>query len=269
MPGLVTEAAAARLRQIMAAGRTTPLRPASIPVPGRRSIVVRCTSATAAGGADPIGAEVYPAVVVNAASDELIADQEELGTIWLTLWDGSVPTVDKKYFGIMTGYFDPDPTGTSDSRPRVFATSGVGSDTAISTLEGSGDTTGDNITVDNTWTAVACSLSVPSSGTYYVSMTVSAQGKVSASPGSSIHARVFDVTAGAAIGTNAKIYVLTVPVVNIDIVGSSTLTMFASLTSGNSLRIEALRTAGSTWTTSTIWGSTQQVLTRLNIQKIN
>lgn len=111
---LVSLRSASKLRQLMRLAPTTPIQAAHGNEFGRAPLMVRCTSATAAGTG--ISAECYPAVVVDTVSDELIADQPELGEVWLTLVNGSTPVVNDIYFGVMAG----EHTEGSDTRPRVF-----------------------------------------------------------------------------------------------------------------------------------------------------
>lgn len=102
---------------------------------GRIPVLVRCTSATAAGGAEPGGTQSYPAVVVNISS--LVSTQEDGAAVWLTVLDTGtsgvlVPVSDKVYYGLFAGNFDPFPSGATDPRPRVFATIGASGSAGVS-----------------------------------------------------------------------------------------------------------------------------------------
>lgn len=120
-----------RLRQLL---ETTP-QPWTAPSranPGGRGripVLVRCTSATAAGGAEPGGTQCYPAVVVNINS--LVATQVDGALVWLTILTSGtsvgVPVDERVYLGEFAGNFDPFPSGATDPRPRVFAAVGSGS----------------------------------------------------------------------------------------------------------------------------------------------
>lgn len=88
---------------------------------GRNPLLVRCTSATAAG-ASGVGAQCYPAVVVG--NDATATSQPELGDVWLTLLgDGGEsvqPVEDKLYHALLSGFF----TSDDEDRPRTFAVAG-------------------------------------------------------------------------------------------------------------------------------------------------
>lgn len=111
---------------------------------GRVPVLVRCTSATAAGGTETGHDQCYPAVALDINS--LVDEQADGADVWLTvLTDGvgvGVPTADKVYHGLYAGTFDPFPesAGTTDSRPRVFAASapaGGSSSLTVNEVDGS------------------------------------------------------------------------------------------------------------------------------------
>lgn len=127
---------AIQLRQILATTPRAHFAPSRANPGGRGRIpvLVRCTSATAAGGAEPGGTQSYPAVVVNINS--LVSTQEDGAAVWLTVMNTGtstvlVPVSGKVYYGLFAGNFDPFPSGATDPRPRVFATSGVGSQLTV------------------------------------------------------------------------------------------------------------------------------------------
>lgn len=108
-----------RLRALLAKRDPRPIPPSRQSPVGRYPLFARCTSTTPAAGSG-VGAECYPAVVVDPDSSVLVADQPELGDVWLTLISDGVaatPTVDTIYPVLLAGEFDPG----SDSRLRVFS----------------------------------------------------------------------------------------------------------------------------------------------------
>lgn len=128
MGKILSNETAARLMRLLNGSGDQPIPPRRGGATSRIPVLVRCTSATAAGGAEVGGDQCYPAVVVNTNS--LLDDQEDGAEVWLTLLDTgtsgvAVPTSGKVYYGLFAGNFDPDPEGTPDPRPRVFATVGA------------------------------------------------------------------------------------------------------------------------------------------------
>lgn len=127
-PVRMSDESAGRLRRML-------YGPGDQPAPERRHggsgnrvpTMVRCTSATAAGGTEVGHDQCYPAVVVNINS--LVDAQEDGCPVWLTiLTDGvaaGTPVDEKVYYGLFAGNFDPFPLGATDPRPRVFATVGA------------------------------------------------------------------------------------------------------------------------------------------------
>lgn len=244
MPGLVTEATAARLRQLMAAasGDVTQQKGSRGQVPGRRPMLVKCTSVTPAGTG--IGAECYPAVVMSAVGDQLLADQPTKGNVWLTVVSGGVsivPTVGEWYEGLLSGLYDPG----SDSRPRVFATPSGGAG-AYGEGTPSGTT---NITADATWTA-HCSVAIPSAGRYLLQGQLSALGNISATPSGQILAHLCDTASPGSEVAAISGVVTTVQVINVNVAGTINLTRVVDVAAPFTLGLEGLRQAGPTWVTS-------------------
>lgn len=217
---------------------------------GRVPLLVRCTSATAAGGSG-VSAECYPAVVIDPHSDELVTDQPELGNVWLTVMSSggpAVPVADKEYHGLMSGTH----TEGSDTRPRVFAASVGGS----SLTDAGMTSTNYSITADNTWEDTSLTFSLPGAGTYQLYGTVSALARVSATPPGFIRVRFWDTTNSNAIpSTASSIGVVTASVVNMNFIQTVGFQVKHVATGSASVRLEALRDTGPTWTTANIIGT--------------
>lgn len=244
-----------RLRQLL---ETTPqpwIAPARANPGGRGRIpaLVRCTSATAAGGAEPGGTQCYPAVVVNINS--LVSTQEDGAAVWLTVLDTGtagvlVPVDEKVYYGLFAGNFDPFPSGATDPRPRVFAT--TGGETSISHDISFMDTLGYAITADNTWQEIGLSLTLPSAGTYFVFGRLAFYGQLSALGSEpAILARV----SGVPSASQGESQVVGVKPFSTGVrhFGFATLAFYVEATGVTNMEVEAIRiNAGGTWTTSAI-----------------
>lgn len=129
-PVRFTDESIMRLRQVLYGTPDADPTPFRVhPKPGGRTpILVRCTSATAAGGVELGGTVTYPAKVVDINS--LVSDQDEAADVWLSLLDGgttaspltyATPVSGNCYYGLYAGTFDPFPSGASDPRPKVYA----------------------------------------------------------------------------------------------------------------------------------------------------
>lgn len=115
-PLLVNPNTAARIKRLLGRQDGGEGRPAA-GVGGQPVILVRCTSATAAGVSDA-AAQCYPAVVIDPAATATA--QDELGPVWLTLLGPSgvavVPAKNGVYEVLLSGYLNI----AGDERPRVF-----------------------------------------------------------------------------------------------------------------------------------------------------
>lgn len=217
---------------------------------GRATVLVKCTSATAAGADEP-DSLCYPAVVLNPANDDDSTGPEELGTVWLTVWGtggAETPTVDQVYAATLSGELEID----GDSRLRAHAGSVGGGGVTYSTTAFADYT----ITASSAWQTITGSNVTLAAGTYLLACQLSAWAKVSASPGSAIRARLYNVTAGQTIGNSFGATLITAQVINLDVYGSATLIEPLVLASSSEIRVEAYRDVA-TWTTSIIrfWSS--------------
>lgn len=179
-------------------------RPARITPQGRMRVLAKCTSTTPAGSG--VGAECYPAVIVSTDPAELVADQPTYADVWLTVVQGGAavaPTSGAWYECELAGTFDPDPTGTSDPRLRVFAVADAGSSLSYSEVLSLGGTAPSS---NDTPTDTGIKITLPSAGTYRVSARFFLAA-VSTGVSGLIIGRWYDQTAGAAI-TNSDINVL-------------------------------------------------------------
>lgn len=155
----------------------------------RTPVLVRCTSATAAGGTEVGHDQCYPAVVLDINS--LVANQAEEAAVWLTILDGgttaspitvAVPVAGNAYYGLYSGMFDPFPgSGSSDPRPRVFAIARASAITHFTSTLG----TSYSVTADNAWQDSGLAVSLPSAGTYYLFGRLNVAARLDAVPSSS------------------------------------------------------------------------------------
>lgn len=238
---VLSDKTAERLKRLL--GDTGIAEPPQSPrAQGARTVLVRCTSATAAG-ADGAGALCYPAVVLSPAADDA-TEPEELGTVWLTVWGtagAETPTVDQVYVCKLSGELEIE----DDIRCRAHA----GAAAVNSGSQGFGDYT---ITTDNAWETVTDSTETLSPGTYLLFAPLSAWAKTSAGFGA-IHVRFYNATAGSYVGGYYGLAAATTQVINQNVFGSATLIALVTLSTSSDIRIEATRTAsGTTWVTSLI-----------------
>lgn len=171
-----SDESARRLRELLYASGPQPPGPANNQkARARTPMLVRALSDTAVGGAEVGGDQCYDAVVLDINS--LVADQAEAASVWLTILDGgttaspvtvATPVEGQAYYGLFAGTFDPDPTGTPDPRPRVFAVPGSAS-TAFSGVRVSlGSTTS---IANNTATALSFTTEVFDTDGYHDNST--------------------------------------------------------------------------------------------------
>lgn len=259
------QAGLAKLRQLMAAVPDPPAlgqrsnRTANARVP----VLVRCTSATAAGGTETGHDQCYPAKVLNVNS--LVANQAEEALVWLTLLDGgstaspvtvAVPVAGNAYYGVFSGSFDPFPAGASDPRPRVFVikrdTSSAFTPTFATSELGSGShysITG----VAPTWSDSGLSISLPAAGTYL--LFAQASGGVRLSAGGPEHSaiRLWNVTDAAVVAYTTAIVAMS-DTTNVDGAGSASVFTPITVAASKTIRMEATVTNNnsSTWSAATL-----------------
>ena len=276
MPFLLNGATAEQVRALIRKGeRSGEPRPQRKTPTGRFRVLAKCTSTTAASGSG-IGAECYPAVIVSTDPGELVADQPTYASVWLTVVQGGAaitPTDGAWYECELAGTFDPG----SDPRVRTFcaleAGGSAGDVTASSTngTNGGGDISSYAITADTTWENTGVQVTVPSTGDYLVMATACAGAKVSATVPSIIKIRLYDSTAGAALGATSggevNAVCTTAGAVNVSNEGATSLIFPASLTSGHIIKLQAGR-AAATWTTSLIIGYGGGHTTRIHLLPI-
>lgn len=248
---VVSPGSAIKLRKLMEGQRSVPV-PKSIGGEVQRlHLLVRCTSATPAGTG--ISAECYPAVVVDPVSDELVADQPELGEVWLTVISGGVvapPTVNEIYAVVMSG----EHTEGSDTRPRCFATAGAAGGATVTAAMDQGNASTVAITPDNTWVDTTAGVTLPSAGDYLLWGQVTTRIQVSATGGGFQNARVL-----------ARIWNITDSVVitpwsavneawglDTDSINTGAVMWLYTAAASKAVRIEVLRGAGPTWTAAEV-----------------
>lgn len=236
-----------------------------------RTVLVRCTSATAAG-ADGAGALCYPAVVLSPAADDA-TEPEELGDVWLTVWGtagAETPTVDQVYVCKLSGELDID----DDIRCRAHAAQ-----------SGGGSTYGLNfstytITADNTWETVTDSTMTLSAGSYLLIAPVNGWAKVTAlgfNGYATIYARLYNVTDGSAnfTGDSGNAFVtqtslVSCAAVDVDMFGSGTIIAPWTITSSKQVRLEAMRAqSGATFSQSGISVTTASATQTIGYLKLS
>lgn len=229
---------------------------------GRNTVLVRCTSATAAGGSGA-AAQCYPAVVLDPASDDA-TEPEELGAIWLTVWGtagAETPTVDQVYMATMSGDLEID----GDTRARAHAGqfgNGVSITDAYDTAI-PGNTY--SITADDTWEDVGLSVSLDAFGIYLVYAQVTAVANASAL-GPRIYFRMVD-SSGAGLNGYFQTSQVVMAGAGVDAVGTASLFTPLYPQTAKTAKIQAKRTAG-TWTTSNVVTTTTEGNSGLVASKI-
>ncbi len=258
MEYVLSERAAKRVAELLRmAERPIPANSSNGGTGGRHPVLVRCTSATAAGGSG-VAAQCYPAVVIDV--DATVDEQPELASgVWLTVLgdDGAAesPTEDQLYHGLISGDFDPDPEGTSDNRPRVFAVAPAAGGSPSWNVD-IGATFA--ITSSTTWQDAGGSIPdqvLPGAGVYVLFFSIVGQADVSALTGPGrIRARFYDETHSSVVGPGEGIELTSSQVVNVQSLNTGTLIYPYEVTEATTVRIEGWRGPG-TWTTSNLLGT--------------
>ena len=246
----------------VAALRAGPPRPSPAPW-----VVLRCTSATAIGG-DDVRDQCYPAVLLDASSNE-VAPLPELADCLLTVLGASgnsvAPTAGKVYAAILTG----DVEGDGKRRPRAFAAEDETGGSAPTPVYGESTLGLYIIATDTTWLDSTLSITLPSAGTYLLECVTTVRASVS-SIGSTgyIAARLWDVTNSAELDpADPSIAYLAFPQTTSATVRNTTTFGFQHVAAGaKTIRLEVFR--GPNFTFSQLEGYTNSSVTRLRYRKL-
>lgn len=262
MGKILKDETAARLMRLLNGSGDQPIPQRRGGATSRIPVLVRCTSDTAVGGGD-VGDQCYAAVVLDI--NGLLDEQEETANVWLTLLDAgstaspievAVPTEGKAYVGLYSGSFDPDPEGTPDPRPRVFAAQ-VGAESSLA-FDGDELASDATISTSNAQIDTGLFLTLPTAGTFLVFGTVRAVAKMSAFGGSNLNQIAAYYRRGTGSGGDVLSYatLVNIPVTNQEVAGSASLMALVTTTGSEPVTLWAIRNegGGSTWTTSYIDG---------------
>jgi hypothetical protein len=144
----LTESTAARLRELLADTPGGDGSPAS-GVGGSRDVLVRCMSETA-GDATGVGAQCYPARILDPRCEQTATNVASIGFVWLSLIDGNgasiIPKAGRTYRGKLLGPV----TFAGKTYPRVIAAT-ADDFTGAAILSGSTNWQGRSWTAGSGW----------------------------------------------------------------------------------------------------------------------